>query len=575
MKVNQRDLPEIVLGGEYAISYPIGVALLPFMTVGVVVLEWLKNTKVNIGDWTIAAIYGTLFTAVVLMIIDRTIFKNRKTHPISNNALFGIGFFLGWIKGFITGITASRVLHIPGVTFKDDLLRSLVSAILGMLIFPTIAFCSYSWHQLILYRKFAQERLSAIQEVNEIPINEISRNMLLENTQKNLTKVKLDFIDLAKNQVQLDGSALADNLEKMARDVIRPLSHDVAKKRKGDTSFLAVFTDSLKLFPVILQRSNPWVLVLFTLFSSMFLITGSGVEPGLKIVALRICVLAIVLYGLKAIITRIRASLTLIIFSCTLAMLIASFLHFLIYLWITGEKAVEAFWINFIVLVFLFCVSNFANVFSAFETKKNDDFDAKYMQEFDRVLRKNNSNIEVTNELVRYLHGTLQTRLSASAFRFRNSVSNPQEFDFDEELRIVLSHFDLEEAMSLVLVREDLSVKLNEIVAKWEGLIDCTSDVKVDLGHLNAKVISKICDFVNEALSNALRHGKAATATIEVRDAINDVLVEVNNNGQPVGESSKGLGSKLFDELTDGRWQIGKNPRGSGVRVSGLFSRLS
>jgi two-component sensor histidine kinase len=193
------------------------------------------------------------------------------------------------------------------------------------------------------------------------------------------------------------------------------------------------------------------------------------------------------------------------------------------------------------------------------------------MKEFDQVLRKNNSNVETSNELVRYLHGTLQTRLSASAFRFRNSASNPEEFDFEEELRTVFSHFDLEDSMSHALVQEDLLSKLNEIVTKWDGLIQSTSDVNIDLSRLNSEKVSKICDFVNEALSNALRHGKADSATIEVRDAINDVLVEVSNNGQAVMGKSNGLGSALFDELTNSRWQIGKNPKGPGVRVSGLI----
>jgi len=575
LKKSQQILPQVELGGEYAISYPIGIALIPFMTFGVVVSEWLKNTKISVGDWSVAAIYGTAFTAVVLMALDHTILKNRITHPIPNNALFGIGFFLGAIKGFVTGITASRVLHIPGVTFTDDLLRALTSAILGMFIVPTIAFCSYSWHRLIRYRKFAQERLSAIEEVTENLINEKSRMVFLENTQKRLTEIKLDFKNLAKNQKEFDGIVLADNLEKMARDVIRPLSHKVAKNRKSETSFFAIFTDSLKLFPVVLRTSNPWVLVLYTLFSSTFLINGRGVEAGLKIVALRICVLAIVLYGLSAILSRLQVSLTFIILICTLALSLAPYLHYEIYLWITGEKAVEAFWINFTTILFLFLISNFASIFSAFEIKRNNDFDAKYMKEFDQVLRKNNSNVEISNELVRYLHGTLQTRLSASAFRFRNSASNPEEFDFEEELRTVFSHFDLEDSMSHALVQEDLLSKLNEIVTKWDGLIQSTSDVNIDLSRLNSEKVSKICDFVNEALSNALRHGKADSATIEVRDAINDVLVEVSNNGQPVMGKSNGLGSALFDELTNRRWQIGKNPKGPGVRVSGLISRFS
>ena len=53
MKSAKSLYPEIVLGGEYAISYTIGLALIPIITLGVPFAEWLKNSNVPFADWTI------------------------------------------------------------------------------------------------------------------------------------------------------------------------------------------------------------------------------------------------------------------------------------------------------------------------------------------------------------------------------------------------------------------------------------------------------------------------------------------------------------------------------------------
>ena len=574
MKSAKSLYPEIVLGGEYAISYTIGLALIPIITLGVPFAEWLKNSNVPFADWTISSSIGTVCAALLLIIIDNSILRNRTSRPIPNNALFILGFVLGLVKGFVTGVSATKLLNIPGVTFDDNVRRSLTSALIGMITVPTASFCVYSWRHLKQHRSFAKQRLSAIDEFNLFSENQLSAQFIIENTKQHLDKVKLEFMQEAKGSSSFDAIALADLLEKSAREVIRPLSHQVANEKKIYSSFWQVFRDSIILFPIVLSRTIPWVLALFSLLSASILLNRYHLGLGMTILISDLLVISILLYGFKLVISRIEPRIIRIIFLGTVTLLLIDFFHFLIFFWLTGENSFGAFLINLVSLFFMLIISLVANIYSVFEIRKTDSFDRKYMVEFDRVLRRNNSRTELNNEIVRFLHGTLQTRLSASAFRFRNSSTNPLGFDFEVEYQKVLSHFDLDAEISRVITGEVLADKLDEIVSKWESLIKCSVELNVDLSRMYQGQVIRICDFINEALSNALRHGKANSATIQITDAVKDILIVVRNDGQPLAKSSNGLGSKLYDELTTGRWELASNTQGSGVILTGLIPRF-
>ena len=173
------------------------------------------------------------------------------------------------------------------------------------------------------------------------------------------------------------------------------------------------------------------------------------------------------------------------------------------------------------------------------------------------------------------MHGTLQTKLAASAFRFRNIEDD--SFDLESEVRNVLSHFEVKTEISKVIIGESLTGRLSEVLAEWQSLIEIELvPLELDVSKISRSQSSNICDFINECLSNALRHGQATKAKIQISDAVNDVLVLVTNNGEPVGAMSRGktgLGSRIFTRVSNSRWDIKNKDDGSGVRVSALFSR--
>ena len=122
--------------------------------------------------------------------------------------------------------------------------------------------------------------------------------------------------------------------------------------------------------------------------------------------------------------------------------------------------------------------------------------------------------------------------------------------------------------------RESLTERLEVVLEEWQPLLEIEPiTLELNESSLSRSQACRICDFINECLSNALRHGHATRVRIQVSEALNDVLVVVSNNGSPVAQTKKGLGTKIFDQVSHSRWDIKNKADGSGVRVSALFSR--
>ena len=73
-------------------------------------------------------------------------------------------------------------------------------------------------------------------------------------------------------------------------------------------------------------------------------------------------------------------------------------------------------------------------------------------------------------------------------------------------------------------------------------------------------------EIAKEAVQNAVRHGGARNVTIVVDSTPDKLLtMDVKNDGRPISNVQKGVGSKLLDELTL-RWSLENLPTG-GVQL--------
>lgn len=148
------------------------------------------------------------------------------------------------------------------------------------------------------------------------------------------------------------------------------------------------------------------------------------------------------------------------------------------------------------------------------------------------------------------LHGTVQSSLTAALTRLSSSSS-------DARSRRAATK-DLERALvALVSVQKpqlQLASAVRELAQTWRGV--CEVDIEVDpavlkLCKTNTDAAVCINEILKETVSNAVRHGEASALNAQIKLAPEGVRLEVSNDGQvPKMFNRKGLGSRLYDELT-------------------------
>ena len=158
------------------------------------------------------------------------------------------------------------------------------------------------------------------------------------------------------------------------------------------------------------------------------------------------------------------------------------------------------------------------------------------------------------------VHGTVQAALTAALTRLNSPDANEKTLD--------LAKKDLDRAITALTSAPAPELKfqpaLRELISTWQGVCEIEVAIQSDLKKIiakDARLSMCVNEILKEAISNAVRHGDARMANVEMK--LNDSgLIEmlVTNDGTaPKANSRKGLGSSLLDELTLS-WKLYTDP---------------
>lgn len=153
------------------------------------------------------------------------------------------------------------------------------------------------------------------------------------------------------------------------------------------------------------------------------------------------------------------------------------------------------------------------------------------------------------------LHGPVQSALTACIFRLEGALGRGE---VTEQLRVSVER-DLSRVLDGVTETHERPAHVLEVVDEirqlWDGIatveLECESGVAAQLAN-DATASAVLIDVTREACSNAVRHGRARQVFIRVELAA-DNLVELTiaNDGTDVpSRTSAGLGTQLLSEAT-------------------------
>jgi signal transduction histidine kinase len=161
------------------------------------------------------------------------------------------------------------------------------------------------------------------------------------------------------------------------------------------------------------------------------------------------------------------------------------------------------------------------------------------------------------------LHGPIQASLYASAMRINPSEKlSPEMVEaVERDIATALAKLD---GSNMIEPFESVMTQIQEV---WEGVaevrIETISAELNDLFANNPTASSCSLEIIREAVSNAVKHGKASIIEVSVRPTGQTFLsLEVRNNGKMVTANKRdGYGSEILDEVAF-EWSLENLPAG-------------
>ena len=181
------------------------------------------------------------------------------------------------------------------------------------------------------------------------------------------------------------------------------------------------------------------------------------------------------------------------------------------------------------------------------------------------VARSNAVMWERQQALSRFLHGPVQSSISAAAIK----LDMASEESADLEALASEARLSIADAVeSLTHPMESgifLHQGLQSVIKGWAGVCAIQVEMPVELQQeldLDSSCARVTLDIVQEAVSNAIRHGHAKHVTAKIeRIALEQLQIMVTDDGVGVAESAKpGLGTKLLQDCSLEWNRSNKNP---------------
>jgi two-component sensor histidine kinase len=158
-----------------------------------------------------------------------------------------------------------------------------------------------------------------------------------------------------------------------------------------------------------------------------------------------------------------------------------------------------------------------------------------------------------------YIHGTILTRLAASALKLETACITGDSKTFNEALDSLielLNNPDSQFEQELM----DLSSEVRSRLDPWEGLLEIELEIDSELEMITSPRVRDLGEVIEELISNSMRHGKAHKISLRVtKQGDTNIRVKAIDDSSvaPIDTNSRyGLGTRIFNLASDGRWSI-------------------
>jgi len=566
------------IGGRWAISLRAGIIIFPFLILSIPILESDYHDWENFLKWTLVSLLSAIPSGLIVYAAHLTYFKDRDIKPKSPYSVALLGLLAGAVKGLLVETIAFKVGLTVGSIPIQILVRTLNSAILGAIDFVLIALLLVTLHEFRLQKRdlldqlaFQRSRRAQISRLDAIGQAKTPSDLRNEINAM-LSNARVDFRASRERQL-LEPSELISILQNTAEDLIRPLSHTLYKKSVEGVPNMSLL-QTLKALSIHFQIEVPWIATAYFISSFRYVLSMNGLNRTIYLLTWRTILFAAILWLIKILFSRLRKFMKYrFLVAAFIAVTCFSAIDYhlnnsLGYKIDLGKIILALNWNMAIVLVsgFLVAITDINRY--RLDTLK-DQID-------ELAIKAHSTSLEQRSLYRTYskiLHGVYHSRLVASAVAIRVAAhtEDPELLNSELDRAEALLNIDFESNLAQVHVTEESLFE--SLIANWSGVVDfsienmCTQD-------LTDYALIALNEFLSESVTNAFRHGRASQVDIEMKDhSSGGIHVSVSDNGVGYIKSFPGLGSSIFEELSNGQWDIVSRIDSHGTVVSIVIQR--
>ena len=177
----------------------------------------------------------------------------------------------------------------------------------------------------------------------------------------------------------------------------------------------------------------------------------------------------------------------------------------------------------------------------------------------------------LSHEWAVFIHGKVLTRLAATSLKLDAAARNADVRTYNETVQSLLSLLsnpdeDFENASM------DLQSEIASRLDPWRGLLDINLQIDPEIGSLRNSRVRDIGQVIEELISNSIRHGRAEVINLNVArlNAKDIEIIAIDNSIIPLPQiqNRSGLGTRIFNLASDGRWSITRKTDSTEFRLT-------
>ncbi len=165
----------------------------------------------------------------------------------------------------------------------------------------------------------------------------------------------------------------------------------------------------------------------------------------------------------------------------------------------------------------------------------------------------------MSHQWATYIHGKILTRLAATSLKLEQAVGNDDLQSFElglTNLKNILENPTREFEHNSMNLKEEISSRLDP----WEGLIQIEITLDPALEKISNDRVKDVGEVIEEIISNSVRHGGSQNININITSNSHpDIQIQIEDdavNPLPSAPARIGLGTKILNLVSDGRWTI-------------------